>query len=396
MSRSIHKLSARTVSTAAAGRHGDGGGLYLVVTPAGSRKWVFRFAWCGIQRDMGLGALRDISLAKARERAADARSILADGLNPLEQRRKQRETPTFGEVADELIASMRLSWKSAKHADQWEMTLRVYAAPIRNIAVDAVSTEDILKILRPIWSTIPETASRLRGRIERVFDAAKAQDFRNGENPARWRGHLSAILPARNKLTRRHHKAMAFEAVPACLASLRDTPCMSNLALEFTILTAARTGETRFALLSEIDIQRKLWTIPAARMKEGRPHRVPLCDRAIDLIAAAHELSPNGSLLFPGAKQDEPLPKTAFEMALHRVDKTKCTVHGFRSSFRDWVGELTHFPREIAEAALSHAFGDETERAYRRGDALEKRRALMDAWAKYCSAETTNVVRLAG
>lgn len=393
--RSIHKLSARTASTAGTGRHGDGGGLYLVVGPNGSRKWVLRFIWRGVQRDMGLGAQRDVPLAQARERAAAARAMLIAGLNPLEQRERHRETPTFGRVADDLIASMRPSWKNEKHGDQWVMTLKVYAAPIRDTAIDKVTTEDILKILRPIWSTTPETANRLRGRIERVFDAAKAQDFRSGENPARWRGHLSTLLPARSKLGRGHHKAMPFEAVPECLDALHASLSMSNLALEFAILTASRSGEARLARRSEINEANKLWIIPAERMKEGRSHRVPLCNRALQICEIAKELAPDSPLVFKGSQWDAPLSVMALAMALRRVDATSCTVHGFRSSFRDWVGELTNFPREIAEAALSHAVGDETERAYRRGDALEKRRALMDAWADYCNTRRSKVVRLA-
>lgn len=359
---------------------------------------MFRFTWNGKQKDMGLGRAQDVPLARAREKASEARAALANGLNPIEQRQAQRQIPLFGKLADELIASMRPSWRNEKHAEQWEMTLTKYAAPIRDMPVDKISTEDVLKILRPMWAETPETANRLRSRIERVLDAAKAQGFRQLENPARWRGHLSTILPARKSLSRGHHKAMPFCDVPDFLALVRQSKSISNLALEFTILTAARSGETRFAAWREFDLDNALWTIPADRMKGGREHRVPLVEQAIEILRAAKQLVPSetASFVFPGAEQDTPLSEMALAMALRRLDDGGATVHGFRSSFRDWAGELTQYPREVAEAALSHIVGDQTERAYRRGDALEKRRGLMDAWAQFCDGNSAKVVRLAG
>jgi len=394
--RAIHKLSARLVATAKPGRHSDGGGLYLVMPRPDAGKWVFRFTLAGTQHDMGLGSVRNVSLARAREKAAAARTLLADGISPLLARRVEQEIPTFGELADELIAAMKPTWKNKKHENQWVMTLQEYAAPLRSMPVDQPTTEDVLKVLRPIWHEKPETANRLRGRIERVFDAAKARGFRQAENPARWRGHLDTILPARGKFGRKHHKAMPYNDVPGFVAKLRLVPTISNLALEFTILTTARSGETRLLELSEIDKQTKIWTVPADRMKEGREHRVPLSDRALEIIEEMQKYNAGSIYLFPGAKRGKPLSDMALAMALSRVDRTGCTVHGFRSSFRDWVGDVTHFPREVAEAALSHAVGDETEQAYRRGDALAKRGEMMNAWDRFCSGDSEHVIRLAG
>jgi integrase len=394
--RSIHKLTTRFVVTAKPGRHGDGGGLYLVVARPGAGKWVFRFTLSGAMHDMGLGSSRDVPLARAREKAAAARALLADGSDPLAFRRAERRIPTFGELADELIESMKPTWKNKKHEDQWVMTLRDYAASLRPMTVDKPTTDDVLNVLRPIWHEKPETASRLRGRIERVFDAARARGFRQAENPARWRGHLNTILPARNKLGRKHHKAMPFEDIPALFTRLRLTPTVSNLALEFTILTAARSGETRLLKPDEIDKNAKVWTVPADRMKEGREHRVPLTDRVLEIIEEMDRHNAGAAYLFPGREHNKPLSDMALAMALYRLDDAGHTVHGFRSSFRDWVGDVTHFPREIAEAALSHAVGDETEQAYRRGDALAKRREMMDAWAQFCAGYDNKVVRLVG
>lgn len=395
--RSIHKLTAREVQVATAGRHGDGGGLYLVVDVAGSRKWVFRFTWAGTQKDMGLGSARDVPLARAREKASQARALLADGRHPLELKQSRQAIPTFGQLADDLIVSMRPSWKNAKHAAQWETTLSTYAAPLRALSVDRISTEDVLKVLRPLWQSKPETANRLRGRIERVFDAARAQGYRSLENPARWRGHLDTIFPRRTKLSRVHHNAMPYEAIKAFLARLQSSPSTSNLALEFTILTAARSGETRLMTWREIDFEQRTWTIPAHRMKEAREHRVPLVDRAIAIL---HTITPSADVrgdifVFPGGKAGAPLSEMALTMALRRLGDDGNTVHGFRSTFRDWAWECTSFPRELAEAALSHAVGDATERAYRRGDALEKRRELMKAWEEFCDGTRGSVVRLA-
>jgi integrase len=402
MAREMNRLPPRAATTTTEpGRYADGGGLYLVVGTGQSRKWVFRFKWHGRLVDMGLGAASVVTLAKARERAAAARVLLADGLNPLEAKRTDKTIPTFGEMADRLVADLGPQWRNEKHKAQWATTLEKDAAKLRPVPVDKVETADVLAVLKPIWSVKPETASRLRGRIERVLDAAKAKDYRKGENPARWRGHLALMLPKRQKLTRGHHAALAYEKVPGFIADLRDRGAVAALALEFAILTAARSGEVRGATWGEIDLAAKVWTVPAKRMKAGRDHRVPLSARAVEILKGAQPLSSGDACaaVFPGLKPDSILSDAAFDRLLKRMDfkPGEVTPHGFRSSFRDWAGEVSPFPRELAEAALAHVIGDETERAYRRGDALEKRRKLMDAWARFCEPKAAgcNVTPLA-
>jgi integrase len=393
----LNRLSARKVVNATKpGRYVDGGGLHLFVREDGSRQWVFRYAYGGKQRDMGLGALRDVTLAEARQRAAVAREHVRQGRDPKAERDAARRAaggiPTFGQVADELVDGIEHGFRNEKHRAQWRMTLKEYAKPLRSKPVDQIATADVLAVLQPIWQTKPETASRLRGRIERVLDAARAKGHRSGENPARWRGHLDSLLPKRPKLTRGHHAAVPFNDVPAFMAKLGGESGVAARALELTILTAARTGETIGAKPEEIDLDAKVWTIPASRMKAGREHRVPLCGRAVSILREMLKLR-SGAFVFPGAKPNKPLSQMALAMALRRLHPG-VTVHGFRSAFRDWAGERTHFPREVAEAALAHVVGDATERAYRRGDALEKRRKLMDAWAAFCEPKAGNVVPL--
>jgi len=391
MARHLHTLSARTVATLTKpGRHSDGGGLYLSVNRSGARSWVFMWKVGGKRREMGLGSLRDVSLAKARERAAEARQKLADGLDPIAARDKPK-VMTFGEAADALIESMSSSWRNEKHRAQWKMTLTVYCEPLRPKPVAEIGTEDVLKVLQPLWAAKPETASRLRGRIERVFDYARAHGQRTGENPARWRGHLEAILPKRAKLTRGHHKAMHFDEIPTFIKALRERDGAAPSALEFAILTAARSGEVMGARWDEFDLEMQVWTVPATRMKAGREHRVPLSGRAVEILMTMQQKRLS-DFVFPGMKAGRPLSVMALEMVLRRM-KIDVTVHGFRSAFRDWVGERTYFPREVAEAALAHLVGDAVERAYRRGDALEKRRKLMDAWANFLEQKTrSNIV----
>jgi integrase len=273
------------------------------------------------------------------------------------------------------------------------MTLTKYAAPLRDKPLDAIQTDDVLSVLTPLWQTKNETASRLRGRIERVLDAARAKGLRSGENPARWRGHLDHLLPKRQKLSRGHHAALPYADVPELVADLRNREGAAALALEFLILTAARSGEVLGAKWNEIDRDAKVWTVPAERMKAGREHRVPLTQRALQILATVEQVR-TGDYVFPGQRHGRPLSVMSMEMLLRRM-KVDVTVHGFRSSFRDWAGECTSFPREIAEAALAHTVGDETERAYRRGDALEKRRKLMAAWASFCEPKMVeNVVAM--
>ena len=390
MARRQHTLSARTVATLTKpGRHSDGGGLYLNITASGARSWVFMWKADGKRREMGLGPLRDVPLAKARERAAEVRQKLSDGVDPIAARDKPK-VMTFGEAADALIGSMSSSWRNEKHCAQWKMTLTVYCEPLRPTPVTEIGTEDVLKVLQPLWMAKPETASRLRGRIERVLDFARARGHGPGENPARWRGHLDAVLPKRAKLTRGHHKAMPFDEVPTFVAALRERDGIAPRALEFAILTAARSGEVFGALWEEFDLEARVWTVPAHRMKAGREHRVPLSGRAVEILKEM-EQKRLSDLVFPGVKAGRPLSVMALEMVLRRM-KLDVTVHGFRSAFRDWTGERTHFPREVAEAALAHLVGDAVERAYRRGDALEKRRKLMDAWANFLGQKTLNNV----
>jgi integrase len=392
MARATSRLSARAVATLnKPGRHADGGGLYLAISADGSRRrWVFLFRWkapgetgAGKLREMGLGSVSTVSLAKAREQAAQARLFLAEGRNPLEARNQVRSVPTFGQMADAVVSSLEIGWRNHKHREQWRMTLTEYCKPIRATPVDAITTDQVLGILRPLWSKVPETASRLRGRIEKVLDAAKAKGYRTGENPARWKGHLDHLLPPRQKLTRGHHKALPYEAVPTLVTRLQGSGSVSALCLEFAILTAARSGEAMGARWSEVDLERGIWTVPKERMKAGREHRVPLSPRARRIV----ELMAGGRVsefIFPGTRPNRPLSTMALEMVLRRM-KVDATVHGFRSAFRDWAAEQTNVPREVAEAALAHALVNKVEAAYRRTDLFEKRRLLMQQWAEHCN-----------
>ena len=397
--RTLNKLTARTVASASTpGRYGDGGGLALVVSEDGRRRWVFRYTRAGKTKDMGLGAVRDVSLAEARQAAEDARRHLREGRDPIGAREAERRAaagvPTFGAVADEMVTALEVGFRNEKHRAQWRMTLTEYAGPLRKLPVDEIGTEDVLAILRPIWTTKNETASRVRARIERVLDAATAKGHRKDANPARWRGHLDKLLSARpKKHLRGHFAAMGVDDVPAFIEKLRGIDGISARALEFTILTAARSGEVLGMRWSELDIEAKVWTVPAVRMKAGREHRVPLTARALQILTDLEKLRSKDGLVFPGAKADRPLSIMAMGMLVRR-HAPGVTVHGFRSAFRDWVGDRTNFAREVAEAALAHVVGDETERAYRRGDALEKRRRLMEVWAVFCEPKPTNVVVL--
>lgn len=392
----------------APGRYSDGAGLYLLVTPT-SRSWLFFFTTSGRRREMGLGSAGDAtgawSLTEARQRADEARSLLKAGHDPLEYRKAAAEAAeaadrakassavTFGEMADAYVDGGTLagkkivgqtgSFRNNKHVAQWRMTLgERYCGNLRKRPVADVSTEDVLEVLQPIWQTKNETASRIRGRIERVLDAARAAGFRQGENPARWRGHLDHLLSKRQKLQRGHHAAMPREDVPAFLKELRTRDAVSARALEFLILTASRSGEVRGADWSEIDLEARIWTVPGSRMKAGREHRVPLTDRAISILeemAAAQ--GTNGTIFVTSGGRI--MSDMTLAKMLARLDGGAYTVHGFRSTFRDWAFEVSRHPRDIAEAALAHVFGDATERAYRRGDALEKRREMMNDWQSY-------------
>lgn len=395
MARPEKLLSARTVaSLKEPGRHADGGGLYLNVTATGAKSWVYMFKVGNKRTELGLGSLSAVTLAAAREKAERARQALGRGEDPRLAIRGAVDVPTFGEVADALIAAMASNWRNPKHKAQWEMTLTEYAKPLRGLRVDRITTEDVLGVLKPHWQARPETASRLRGRIEAVLAAATAKGHRSGPNPAQWRNHLDRLLPPRGKLSRGHHKALPFHDVPAFVARLRASQGLAARALEFVVLTAARSGEVLGARWDEIDFAAKVWTAPADRMKAGIENRVPLSGRAVEILTElnAARLADNPHV-FPGAKRGRPLSGMSMEMTIRRM-KADCTVHGFRSSFRDWAGEATAFPRDVAELALAHKVGDAVERAYRRGDALAKRRALMDAWAAFIEAKPANVVPL--
>lgn len=392
MARETKRLNSRSVATLTKpGRHADGDGLYLVIDKTkageegvGAKRWVYLFRDRGRLREMGLGGVGAVDLKVARAKAERARRDRDAGLDPIEASKRDDSIPTFGSFADELIADLTPGWRNPKSGNQWTNTLKDYASDLRAKRVNEVTTEDVLDVLKPIWSTKSETAAKVRGRIERILDAAKAKGYRSGENPARWRGHLDHLLPKRQRLSRGHHPAMQSAAIRDFLTQLRTRDAVAAWALEFTILTAARSGEVLGALWSEIDIEAKVWTIPGNRMKAGREHRVPLSEQALKILARARVIG-RSDYVFPGARKGRPLSGMAMAMLLRRMKLGGFTVHGFRSTFRDWAGEHTAFPRELAEAALAHTIGDETERAYRRGDALERRRKLMEAWATFCA-----------
>jgi integrase len=391
MARARNKLTARKVATLSEPkRHSDGGSLYLAIDGDGEamrRRWLFFYLWNDKRREMGLGGFPAVSLADARRLRDEAERLVREGRDPIASRDLAKEEraakPTFGEIADKLVAAKEGEWRNEKHRQQWRGSLSVLAAPLRCRPVDEIDTAAVLAVLTPIWQTKPETASRVRGRIEAVLDAAKAQDHRSGENPAAWRGHLSHLLPKRQRLSRGHHAAMAYVDVPAFIAKLREREALAALALEFCILTATRSGEVYGARWSEIDMAAKVWTVPADRMKAAREHRVPLSERSLAIIERLSEAR-TGDFVFPSPRGNRPLSHMAMAKVLSRLEVDGATVHGFRSAFRDWVGNETHFAREVAEAALAHAVGDLSEQAYRRGDALEKRRDLMAAWAAWC------------
>jgi integrase len=394
--RESNKLNALKVTKLKEpGRYPDGHGLYLQVSKWGTKAWIFRFMKDGRARHMGLGPLHTLSLQEARERARRARQALLDGIDPIDNRTEIRlaeraqaaKRITFKEAAAKYIGAQRAGWKNAKHADQWEATLTTYAYPtIGNLSVADVDTAHVLKIIEPIWVSKTETASRVRGRVEAVLDWAAARKSRPAENPARWRGHLDKLLPARSKVRKvEHHPAMPYAKVAAFLQEIRQGSSVSALALEFTILTACRTGEVIGARWDEIDFAHKVWKVPGVRMKSGREHRVPLSARSIAILKSVPRIK-DCHFIFSGAREGQHLSNMAMLELLRERRGDRFTVHGFRSSFRDWAAEQTNFPREIAEAALAHVLGDKTEAAYQRGDLLEKRRKLMDAWARYCSA----------
>ncbi len=362
--------------------------LYMQVRPQGTRSWLFRYGRNGQNQWLGMGAVADKSLSEARDEAAELRAKVRRGADLVAERQEtaavaapSRKVPTFAACAEQYIKDHRPGWKNEKHIDQWESTIRTYAnLVLGKLAVDRITVDHVLKVLKPIWTEKPETASRLRGRIEKILGWATAMKYRTGDNPAAWSGALSHLLPAISKVQKiEHHKAMPYRDVPALMTELLQMESESARALAFTILTVARTGETIGAVPSEIDAGEKLWVIPPERMKAAREHRVPLTDTAFGL---AGDLS--GAYLFAGATAGRPLSNMAMLMLLRDRRSEGFTVHGFRSAFSTWAREQTDYPREIVEACLAHASGDAVELAYRRTDFLDKRRALMEEWAAYC------------
>ena len=371
-------------------------GLALQITPTGARCWVLRVAVGGKRRHMGLGGYPDVTLAGAKEAARAARAQISEGVDPVAERQAKRSalaaavaaTMTFSEAAEKYIAAHEAGWKNAKHADQWNNTLATYAYPvIGKISVGDIETAHIMRVLEPIWTTKTETASRLRGRIESVLDWATVRGFRKGDNPARWRGHIEHLLAARADVQKTvHHAAMDYREVGAFLADLRQQEGLGARALEFAILNAARSGEVRGATWSEIDLEAAVWTIPAGRMKAEKEHRVPLSAESLALLGALPRMV-GTDLVFPNAK-NAVLSDMTLTAVLRRMG-VPVTAHGFRSSFRDWAGETTAYPREVIEHALAHQLRDKAEAAYARGSLFDKRRRLMADWAKFCAVSAT-------
>ncbi|HEX2448005.1 MAG TPA: integrase arm-type DNA-binding domain-containing protein [Methyloceanibacter sp.] len=391
MALTVHKL-ARLKEP---GRYLDERGLYLQVTETGVRSWIFRYARDGRERWLGLGPLHTVDLKTARERARQARLQLLNGIDPLDARKAARaekvleaaKTLTFEEAAKDWFATHERKWSNEKHRAQIKGDLRRLAFPkIGRVPVAALDTGLVLKVVEPVWRRTPETASRLRGRIENILDWATVRGYRSGENPARWRGHLDQVLPARSQIAKpNHHAALPFAELPAFMAALRAREGIAAMALEFLLLTAARTGEVLGATWDEIDLHEKQWTIPAARMKAGKEHRVPLSDRALKLLKGLPREKGN-PFVFIGAQKGSGLSNMAMATLLRRMGRDDITVHGFRSTFRDWAAERTAYPNHVVEMALAHVIGDKVEKAYRRGDLFDKRRRLMADWARF--AET--------
>ncbi|MFT7571281.1 MAG: integrase [Paracoccaceae bacterium] len=394
MALSINRLTATAVKNQKKpGRYSDGNGLYLQVSRGGSKQWIFRYTRLGTARQMGLGGLGIVTLAEARQDAIQQHQLIRLGKDPIVERQKLlsaehaagANSKTFKECATAYIATNEDSWSNTKHRQQWENTLMRYAYPvIGDMPVEAVATSHMLEIIQPLWKTKTETASRLRGRIEKVLDWARVVGYREGENPARWRGHLSETLPKRSSVQKvKHHPAVPYEQVGEFMQDLRQREALSARALEFLILTCARTVEVINAQWDEIDIERKIWVIAAERMKARKEHRAALSDEAITLLEALPRID-GSPFIFAGNRIGRPISNMAMAKLMERMGQGAYTPHGFRSTFRDWSAEQTAFPNEVCEMALAHAVGDKTEAAYRRGDLLQKRFRLAKAWAQYC------------
>lgn len=397
MAAGLNRLTVRQVATLSKpGRYSDGGGLYLKVRPGGSKQWVFlrveQKDGRRKQTEIGLGGAgpTGISLATARQKAQECRQLKAAGGNILVRKRvmqaaEKAKSITFGQFADEYVRLQKPAWTNPKHAAQWEMTLGpAYCKSIRSMPIAEVTVEDVLGILVPIWQSKPETARRIRMRIERVMDAARVKGLVSAENPARWKGHLDHLLPKRSKASKTHHAAMPFGDVPQFMVELSALGSVAAAALRLLILTATRTSEVLNARWQEFDLKSKVWTIPRERMKSRRSHRIPLSDAAMAVLHAMNGRS--REWVFPAPGRDLPLSNMALLMQLRRMGRRDVTTHGFRSTFRDWAAETTSFPREVAEMALAHTIESDTEAAYRRGDLLEKRVSMMASWGQYCSS----------
>lgn len=391
MAAQINRLKATSVKNKPPGMHADGGSLYLLVKPDGkNRSWIFRYRdrVTGKLRDMGLGPTWDVQLAEARKRAEDLRRMLRDGRDPLAEKQAKRAEAklqhqkqlTFGRCAELYIEAQRAGWRNPKHAQQWDSTLRTYCEPIWKLPVDSIDTALVMRCLDPIWTTKTETASRLRGRMESVLAWATVRGLRTGDNPAQWRNHLDQLLPARNKVQAVEHRAaLPYVEVAEFMAELRQRDSLAARSLELQIFTATRPGEAAGAQWKEIDLERAIWTIPGARMKAGKEHRIPLAPAVVKLLQALPQVGPH---VFPGVR-GKPITTDA-AMKLLKDMRPGLTAHGFRSTFRDWAAETTSHPREVIEAAMAHRLKDAAEAAYQRGDLLQRRAVLMKDWAGYC------------
>jgi len=400
MGQEIQRLTALAVTrTSKPGLYADGAGLYLRVSRNGSKSWAFRFTLRGKPREMGLGGLTKVALADARKKAADVRLLLSDGHDPLELRQEEQakrardekivaaRSISFDKCAEAYIAAHEAGWKNEKHKQQWRNTIAGYVTPVfGNTPVQDIDLDLVMKVIEPIWTKKTETARRIRGRIEVILDWARVRGYRSGENPARWRGQMDQLLPARSKLNSvKHHPALPYSEIREFMNALRAIPGNSAAALEFLILTAARTSEVIYTKWAEIDFKKKLWIVPAARMKSRREHRVPLSSAAIAILKRMEQ--EKLEYVFPGRSPDAPLSNMSLLMTLGRMNRADITAHGFRSTFRDWAAECTNFPSEVVKMALAHVIEGKTESAYRRGDLLEKRRQLMVAWADYSRSQ---------
>lgn len=388
MTLEANKIKAMT----APGRYSDGKGLYLVITEAGTKRWLHRYKCNGRRRDMGLGKFASVSLSEARSLVTDNHKLIAKNIDPIDERNKPESTkaPSFGECAKQVIASKRAGWSNPKSEGQWASSLETYAKSLKRVSVDEISTEHVLKVLTPIWATKNETASRVRSRIEIILNWAKVKEYRAGENPAMWRGHLEHLLAKPSKVKKvKHHSAMDYHAISDFMAELRTKKSISAKCLQFAILTACRTSEVTGASWDEIDMNNQTWTIPAERMKMKKPHTVPLSSQAIELL----ESLPNQTgWLFPSPHYGKHLSNMTMLNLLKRdMGYRALTVHGFRSTFRDWTAEETSTQNHIAEMALAHSLSSGVEKSYRRGDLISKRATLMQLWSNYCYA-TSSVV----